>query len=115
MGVDFAHDEAKKVHARLTILPEMQGPPGFSHGGVIAAVLDEIMSCASWISGNLAFAAHLELDYRRPVPIGTELRFEGWVDGVDGRKTRTVGRALFADGTVATEATGLFIAMKRDG
>ena len=58
-----------------------QGPPGFAHGGVVAAALDEAMSLAIHARGTLALTSRIEVELRAPVPVGTfvavEARFEG--------------------------------------
>jgi acyl-CoA thioesterase FadM len=46
--------------------------------------------------------------YRSPTPLHRELRFEGTLDRVDGRKIFTSGRCYDGD-TLTAEAEGLFI------
>jgi hypothetical protein len=48
--------------------------------------------------------------YRSPTPLHTELRFEGELVSVTGRKILTTGR-LFAGDVLCAEAEGLFISM----
>jgi acyl-coenzyme A thioesterase PaaI-like protein len=50
----------------------------------------------------------LTVKYRRPTPLHRELRFEGTLDRVDGRKIFTTGRCYDGD-TLTAEADGLFI------
>jgi len=52
----------------------------------------------------------LTIHYRSPTPLRTELRFEGRVVEVSGRKTFTHG-TLHADERLCAEAEGLFIAI----
>jgi acyl-CoA thioesterase FadM len=53
----------------------------------------------------------LEISYRSPTPLWHELRYEGWVVRVDGRKIHTAA-TLSHGATLCAEATGLFISMK---
>jgi hypothetical protein len=46
--------------------------------------------------------------YRSPTPLHTELRFEGVLDKVSGRKIHTSGR-LWAGDVLCADAEGLFI------
>ena len=46
--------------------------------------------------------------YRKPTPLYADLRFEGWVDRVEGRKIFTVGRSLH-EGELTAEADAVFI------
>lgn len=96
-------------HARFGIAYE--GPPGCVHGGFIAAAFDEILGLTQSLSGKVGMTGTLTVKYRRPTPLHTELRLEGTVDSVSGRKVFTSGRMF--DGEVMTaEATGLFISIR---
>lgn len=58
-----------------------QGYPSVLHGGIVAAILDEISGRAHMGSDPLdprfMFTAKLEVKYRRNVPIGRELKIIG--------------------------------------
>ena len=54
--------------------------------------------------------ASLTIQYRRPTPIGTEVRLEARLDRVEGRKVVVSGR-VEVDGVISAEAEGLFIAV----
>ena len=89
-----------------------RGPPGFLHGGMAAAALDETMASLSWaLDGVACVTATLDLRYRKPVPLaGSALRLEAWrADGAAKRTQRVHGRLLLAEGTVAVEARGIFV------
>jgi acyl-coenzyme A thioesterase PaaI-like protein len=89
---------------------QYEGPPGYVHGGVIAAVFDEVLGFAQSLSGRPGMTGRLTIHYRSPTPLHTELRVEGRVDRMDGRKIFTTGR-LFHGDTLCAEAEGLFISM----
>ena len=89
-----------------------RGPPGFLHGGMAATVLDETMAALGWaLDGVPCLTATLELRYRHSVPLdGNPLRIEAWRERAEPRRTQRVkGRLLLADGTLAVEATGIFV------
>jgi acyl-CoA thioesterase FadM len=77
---------------------------------VIAAVFDEVLGFAQSLSGRPGMTGRLTIHYRSPTPLHTELRVEGRVDRMDGRKIFTTGR-LFHGDTLCAEAEGLFISM----
>jgi acyl-CoA thioesterase FadM len=52
----------------------------------------------------------LTIHYRSPTPLRTELRFAGWVDRIEGRKTFALG-TLHAGDRLCAEAEGLFISI----
>lgn len=87
-----------------------EGPPGCVHGGFIAAAFDEVLGLTQTLSGKVGMTGTLTIRYRRPTPLHVELRFEGRVDSVSGRKVLTSGRLLAGDQMTA-EATGLFISI----
>ena len=112
LGLTFFQDVAgNRVVADLTIPLKCQGPPGFAHGGLLAAVLDEAMGKAAWLAGHRAYAAHLEFDYRKPVPVGAAARFVAWVDRSEGRKAFTLCVVKLGD-VVAVEGKGLFVSVR---
>ena len=94
--------------------PAAAGPPSHAHGGSIAAVLDEAMGVAAWSSGYASVAAHLEVDFSRMIPLGTDALLEAWVEAANGRKVTTRGRLLDEDGEPLAEAVGLFVVLDRE-
>ena len=69
------------VEARYIAPEHFQGYPGVLHGGIVAAILDEISGRAHMGSDPLnprfMFTAKLEVKYRKNVPIGKELMIVG--------------------------------------
>jgi acyl-coenzyme A thioesterase PaaI-like protein len=98
------------VHGRATFGPAYEGPPGCVHGGYIAAAFDEVLGAAQSLGGRPGMTGRLTIHYRSPTPLRTELRFEGRVVEVTGRKTFTHG-TLHAGDRLCAEAEGLFISI----
>lgn len=90
--------------------PAYEGPPGHVHGGLIAAMFDELLGFAQLTPG---FTAYLHVNYRRPTPLDTDLNLVAWVDSQDGRK-RIVKGECYAEEMKLTDAEGLFIAPRDD-
>jgi acyl-coenzyme A thioesterase PaaI-like protein len=89
--------------------PEHQGFEGLVQGGVLTAMLDEVMAHAVWAAGVFAVTGRLEVFFRQPTPIGTPLRAVGEVVARRGRVYETRAHLTLPDGTVAVEGTGTFI------
>jgi acyl-coenzyme A thioesterase PaaI-like protein len=87
-----------------------EGPPGCVHGGFVAAAFDDVLGLTQSLSGQMGMTGTLTVRYRRPTPLYAELRFEGRVEEVSGRKVTTSGQ-LYAGGSLTAEATGLFISV----
>jgi acyl-coenzyme A thioesterase PaaI-like protein len=79
-----------------------QGAPGLAHGGIVSAALDEAMAFLLWLVERPAVTAHMEVDFRRPVPTGSRLDLEAVLDGTEGRKIFASVTARLGDDVVAT-------------
>jgi acyl-coenzyme A thioesterase PaaI-like protein len=101
-------DDELRVRGSFTVTEHHQGAPGLAHGGVISAAVDEGMGYLLWLVGTPAVTARLEVDFRRPVPVGSRLELEARVDRQDGRKiwATLMGRV---DGEIAVEAGALYV------
>jgi acyl-coenzyme A thioesterase PaaI-like protein len=104
----WGSDEAMRVRGSFTVTEHHQGAPGLAHGGVISAAVDEGMGYLLWLVQSPAVTVHLEIDYRRPVPVGSRLELEGRVDETRGRKiyASMEGRV---NGELAVEAKALYL------
>ncbi len=90
-----------------------EGAPGCVHGGYLAAAFDELLGMACIFSGNPGMTGEITIRYRRPTPIRTELRFEGRLDRVEGRKIFTSGE-VYAGDVQTAQSSGLFISITRE-
>jgi hypothetical protein len=102
--------EAKKSYGKTTLNWLYEGPPFCAHGGIIAALFDEFLGCTQILSGKTGATGVLTLRYHAPTPLNTELRFEGEVKSVDGRKIMITGD-MFANGKRTVSGEGLFITL----
>jgi len=109
IGARWFVDEQGHVHAELSLSERQQGPPAHAHGGALAALLDEAMGVAVWHAGYKVVAANLNVDYRRPVPLGAGCHVEAWVVEQEGRKVFTAGTITLAGGEVAVRGRGTFV------
>ncbi len=102
--------DGERMLGRATFGAAYEGPPGCVHGGYIAAAFDEVLGSTQSLSGSPGMTGRLTVHYRSPTPLHVELRFEGTLDRVDGRKIHTTGR-LWAGERLCAEAEGLFISI----
>jgi acyl-coenzyme A thioesterase PaaI-like protein len=69
------------VETRYYAPEHFQGYPGVLHGGIVAAILDEVSSRTQMgsdpMNPRFMFTAKLEVKYRRNIPIGRELKIVG--------------------------------------
>lgn len=104
--VEITGDDTVEMRVRFGAAYE--GPPGSVHGGVVAAMFDELLGMTQSLSGQPGMTGTLTVRYRRPTPLRHDLRFVGTLDRVEGRKIFTTGRCFDGD-TLTAEAEGLFI------
>jgi len=102
--------EGERILGTATFGPAYEGPPGCVHGGYVAAAFDEVLGSTQSLSGAPGMTGRLTVNYRSPTPLETELRFEGWIEDVTGRKILTRGE-LRAGDVLCAEAEGLFISI----
>lgn len=69
---------ADGVVAPILIPTVYEGPPGASHGGIVAAYLDEVLGAmAARASGGPAVTGEITVRYVKPVPLETPLVARG--------------------------------------
>jgi acyl-coenzyme A thioesterase PaaI-like protein len=75
------------VTGRVTLTEAYTGPPwDNTHGGVIAAIFDELLGIAVMAAGQGGYTGQLTVNFRRPTPIGQPLDLRAWVEDVAGRR-----------------------------
>jgi len=80
------------------------------HGGILFAVLDDVMANWLFLKGVRAHTAKCEIRYREPVHLGTTLALEGRATRAKGRMVMMEGKAVRADdGVVVAETTASFM------
>lgn len=102
--------EDDRILGTATFGAAYEGPPGCVHGGYVAAAFDEVLGSTQSLSGSPGMTGRLTVHYRKPTPLETELRFEGRIESVTGRKILTKGE-LWAGDVLCAEAEGLFISI----
>ena len=88
--------------AQVVFGAAFEGAPGRVHGGMVAAVLDDIAGFALGIAGEPGFTGTLKVVYRAPVPIERPIEFRTWVRGREGRKLFVEAEARLDDRVLAT-------------
>ena len=88
LQLEVEPDGERRVVGRFFVKQDHQGPPGYAHGGVIAAALDEAMALLVHGAEIRALTRRLEVDLLGPVPIGTFARVDAWIEEDDGRTLR---------------------------
>jgi len=94
--------------ATATYGAQYEGPPGCLHGGFIAAAFDDVLGAAQTLSERAGHTGTLSIRYAAPTPLEVEVRYEGRMDAIEGRKLRCSG-TLHHGKILCAEAEALFI------
>jgi uncharacterized protein (TIGR00369 family) len=98
------------VHVLEAVLDERwEGPVGHAHGGVTAALFDQVLGDAVTDVVPGAMTARLCVDFRRPWPLGVRGTFRGTTERVSERKLDAAAELRAPDGTLLAEARGLWV------
>ncbi len=97
-----------EIHGEVTFGSAFNGPPDCVHGGVIAALFDELLGSACVVNGIGGYTGTLTVVYRTPTPLGTLLHMRGWHDRSERRKVFAKG-TLHAGDTLCAQAEGIFV------
>ncbi|KAM4014334.1 acyl-coenzyme A thioesterase THEM4-like isoform 1-T3 [Anomaloglossus baeobatrachus] len=90
--------------------PYLEGPPGYAHGGSIAAIIDSTAGAAAVYTCGSIMTANLNITYYKPIPLGCTLFVDSHVDKIEGRKVYLICHIQSHDRVILhAEATGLFI------
>ena len=102
-------DDDGVLTSEFTLNEAHQGPPGHTHGGASAAILDEAMGLVVWAAGHKVAAVNLEISYHKPLPLMQPLIVEARITQVDERKIFSTGEIKMTDSTVAVSGRGIYV------
>jgi uncharacterized protein (TIGR00369 family) len=107
----FFNSGPGEVRADYTVDDEYQGYPGIVHGGVVAAMLDEVTARVNMGGDNprFMFTARLNIRYRQHVPTGEKLRLIGKVVQNKKRTAKARGEIYNLNGELLAEAEALLV------
>lgn len=107
----FYETEENTVVTKFKFRNEHQSYPGRAHGGMICALLDELVGRAIWITEPNMWGVTISLNikYRKPVPLETELIGIGEIISETSRTFNGKGTIKDKDGNVLAEAEAVYM------
>lgn len=96
------------ISARVRFHEGYQGPPACVHGGMVAALLDDALGRTRHLTGRNCVTGSLDISYKRPTPLNTDLVVNARIDEVLERKFLVTGEILH-DGQVTASARAVFV------
>lgn len=107
LGITVRRD-GQAVVAAVRLGPAYEGPPGRAHGGIVAAVFDDVLGYLLTLRQQPGFTAQLTVRYLAPTPLDQPLEFHARETGQEGRKLYTAAEA-YADGQLVADAQATFV------
>lgn len=112
LKASFFETEKKELIATFVPTEEHQSYPGRLHGGLASAILDETIGRAVMIGDDReiwGITVELNLSYRKPIPLGVELKVVGRITSENSRFFEGTGEIILPGGEVAVSARGKYM------
>ncbi len=113
LHMKFYEDGTGKVISDIIVPRQFQGYPGVVHGGIIAAMLDEVSgrTITNSEATRWMVTASLSIRYRKPVPVEKPLHLEGSLTQDSGAVARVRGEIYDETGVLLAEAEAVLAAI----
>jgi acyl-coenzyme A thioesterase PaaI-like protein len=98
-----------EVHATYTFSAKHEGAPGIAHGGVVAALVDDVCGGLLFLIREPAVTRKLEVEYLKPVLVGATYELAARVDRREGRKLFITCEGRDSEGVLTFRGGGLFL------
>jgi acyl-coenzyme A thioesterase PaaI-like protein len=116
MKLKFYETAPGEVTVEHIVPDKYQGYPGVVHGGVVAAILDEVAGRSQMVGNppRFMFTAKLEIRYRQNVPTNEPIRIIGRAGKVKNRTATATAQLFGPDGKLLAEADALLVNVPDD-
>jgi len=105
------HVDGDRCWTETALAERFQGWDGIAHGGIVATLLDEAMAWSLAATDNWGVTARLTIAFRKPIPIGTRIRAEGWITDRRRRVIDTAARIVdVATGDLLASGEATYVA-----
>ncbi len=112
LHVHFYTTAPGEVSAEVILPEHYQGYPGITHGGIIAALLDEAAGRSQMGDGaepRFMFTARLNIQYRKNVPTEQPLKLVGRAGALKNRSAVAASALYAPDGALLAEAEAILV------
>jgi uncharacterized protein (TIGR00369 family) len=112
LHASFYETDANELVALINPSEQHQGYPGRMHGGIAATILDETIArsiCNGKDEQIWGVTLELKTKFRKPIPLGQELKIVGRVTNEGNRSFEGTGEIVLANGEIAVSAEGRYM------
>ena len=106
-------DGDKGVKTTFVADQRYRGWANYLHGGVIGLIFDELLGWNARYLGYDAMTARMEIRYRRPIPVGSRVLFQGILEKESNRILEMRTHAYLEDKSLAAEGLGRMMIINR--
>lgn len=104
-----------RIRTEFAPTKRFQGFKDIVHGGIVAAVLDEVMVNVAYLRGIMAVTSKLEVRLRRPARISEKLIFEARIVKEGDRVVEVASQASREDGILVAEGKAVLMRVEGEG
>ena len=105
------HVEGQACWTELQLPERFEGWEGIAHGGIVCTILDEVMAWALVGQDAWGLTAKMDVEFKRPVRVGSRIRGEGRLIEARRRLLTTAAQLTDADsGELLATARALYVA-----
>jgi acyl-coenzyme A thioesterase PaaI-like protein len=113
----FYETDSNELVALINASEQHQGYPGRMHGGIAATILDETIArsiCTGKNEQIWGVTLEFKTKFRKPVPLGQELKIVGRVTSEGTRSFEGTGEIILPTGEIAVSAEGKYMKVNID-
>jgi acyl-coenzyme A thioesterase PaaI-like protein len=104
LHLDFSLVGSERLHSSVDFTLSMCSFNGHVHGGLLAFIIDEAVTCLLMSEGKYAVTGELNLRYKHPVKVDPTAHIEVWLERSCGRLSK-VKASLKQQGKACVEAS----------
>lgn len=106
----------EQLRSNIVIPSHLRGWSSLAHGGVLATILDETMSwTAIHLFNKFILTQKIEIEYKRPVYIESNLISFGWVNKImNSRKAVLEAEIRDEENKICASSKGTFVLFEKD-
>lgn len=112
LKASFYETENRELLGVFMPTDDHQSYPGRLHGGIASTILDETMCRAIMVGSETetwGVTLELAVQYKKPIPLGIELKVLGRVAEENNRFYKTTGEIILDNGEIAVTAQGRYL------
>ena len=101
-------EKGNRIHGTVIFSQAYEGPPGHTHGGWVAGILDHLMGMTHVRTGHPGMTGGLSIRYLKPTPLNKTIHVSAEATELDDRRTE-VRATMQCDEVTTATAEAIFV------